>query len=142
MSSYVVDASVAVELVLETRLGEDIDRLVQNYELFAPELIDLEVLSALRSFELRNEISNEAALSAIGELEKMSVRRTTHEGLSKLIWQYHRNVTIYDAVYLAVAKDRNLEVLTADSKLSRAPGVDVVVHDLRDPGVLDRLKSL
>lgn len=142
MPSYVVDASVAVEFVLKTPLGVNIDRLIQNYELFAPELFDLEVLSTLRNLALRGDISNEVALSAIGELEKMSVERTSHERLSRLIWQYHRNVTIYDATYLATAKERNLEVLTADSKLSRAPGIDVVVHDLRDPRVLDRLESL
>lgn len=142
MRSYVVDTSVAVELVLKTRLGDEIDRLVRNFDLFAPELIDLEVLSALRNFVLRNEISNGAALSAIGELENMRIARTSYRWLPKLIWGYHRNVTIYDATYLATAKELNLEVLTADSKLSRAPGIDVVVHDLRDDRVLDRLKAL
>ena len=122
MTSYVVDASVAVELVLKTRLGVDIDRLIQNYELFAPDLIELEVLSALRNFVLRGELSDGAALSAIGELETMDVERIRYEGLSKLIWRYHRNVTIYDAAYLAVAEDRNLGILTADSKTISGAG--------------------
>ena len=142
MPSYVVDASVAVELVLKTRLGVDIDRLIQNCELFAPELFDLEVLSTLRKLALRDELSNGAALSAIDEFDDMEVQRISHEGLSKLIWRYHRNVTIYDAAYLATAKYRNLEVLTVDSRLSRAPGIDVVVHDLRAPSTLDRLGTL
>ena len=141
MPSYVVDASVAAEFVLETRLGMDLGGLIQNNELFAPELLDLEVLSTLRKFVLRDELSNGAALSAIGELEKLSVERISHEGLSKLIWQYHRNVTIYDAVYLATAKNLNLEVLTADRKLARAPGIDVAVHDLRDANIIARLEA-
>ena len=141
MRSYVVDASVAAEFVLETRLGMDLGGLIQNNELFAPELLDLEVLSTLRKFVLRDGPSNGAALSAIGELEKLSVERISHEGLSKLIWQYHRNVTIYDAVYLATAKNLNLEVLTADRKLARAPGIDVVVHDLRDANIIARLEA-
>ncbi len=142
MLHYVVDASVAVEFVLETQLGVDAAGILRNNRLSAPELLDLEVLSALRKFVLSNELSDEAALSAIAELEQLRVRRVSHEGLAELTWQYHRNVSIYDAIYLATAKKQNLEVLTADSRLSRAPGVDVVVHDLRDPNVLDRLETL
>ena len=142
MPHYVVDASVAVEYVIKSPLGLDVAGILLNSELSAPELLDLEVLSALRKSALRNELSNEGALSAIGELAQLEVERVSHEGLSELTWQYHRNVSIYDAVYLATAKNRNLEVLTADSRLSRAPVVDVVVHDLRDADVLDRLEKL
>ena len=35
----------------------------------------------------------------------------------------------------------NLEVLTADRKLARAPGIDVVVHDLRDANIIARLEA-
>lgn len=142
MPHYVVDASVAVEFVLKTRLGRDVAGILRNNRLSAPELLDLEVLSALRKTTLRSQLSNEAALSAISELEKLKIDRVSHEGLSKLIWQYHRNVTIYDAAYVATAKDMNIEILTADSRLSRAPGVDVVVHDVRDADALDRLETL
>ena len=131
-----------VEYVLDSPLGLDVAGILLNNELSAPELLDLEVLSALRNSVLRNKLSNEAALAAIGELEKLRVQRISHEGLAELTWQYHRNVSIYDAIYLATAKDWNLEILTSDSRLSRAPGVDVVVHDLRDADVLDRLKTL
>ena len=139
MPHYVVDASIAVEYVLDTQLGVAAAGILRSNRLFAPELLDLEVLSALRKSALRNELTDEGAISAISELEKLRVQRISHEGLSELTWQYHRNVSIYDAIYLATAKNRKLEVLTADSRLSRAPGVDVVIHDLRDPNVLDRL---
>lgn len=142
MRQYVVDASIAVEFVLQTQLGIAAAGILRNNRLFAPELLVLEVLSALRKSALRNELSDEGALSAIRELEKLRVQRISHEGLAELTWQYHRNVSIYDAIYLATAKNWNLEVLTADSRLSRAPVVDVVVHDLRDADVLDRLETL
>ena len=142
MPHYVVDASITVEFVLQTQLGVDATGILLSNDLSAPELLDLEVLSALRKSALRNKLSNEAALSAIGKLEQLSIERVSHEGLAELTWQYHRNVSIYDAIYLATAKNRKLEVLTADSRLSRAPGVDVVVHDLRDADVLDRLETL
>ena len=127
---------------LRVRLASDVAGILLNSELSAPELLDLEVLSALRKSALRNELANEGALSAIGELARLEVERVSHEGLLELTWQYHRNVSIYDAIYLSTAKNLKLEVLTADSRLSRAPVVDVVVHDLRDADVLDRLKTL
>ena len=48
MASYVIDSSVAVEYLLGTPVGLTIADVVENNDLVAPELLDIEVLSALQ----------------------------------------------------------------------------------------------
>ena len=43
--------------------------------------------------------------------------------------------------YVALAKDFDTGVITADSKLARAPTVDVAVYDVRDVNVLTWLET-
>lgn len=142
MPRYIIDASAAVEFVLQSELGVRLSTIMGTNRMFVPELLFVEVLAALRSLVLRNELSEEDARVAIAQLESWNVERLSHEGLSNLAWRYRQNVNMYDAIYLAAAKKHDLEVLTADSKLARAPGVDVVVHDVRDPHVVARLRKL
>ena len=48
MTRYVIDASVAVEYLLKTPIGLAMADLIERAVLIAPELLDAEVLSALR----------------------------------------------------------------------------------------------
>ena len=57
--------------------------------------------------------------------------RISHLSLSPLAWQYYRNVTVYDAFYVAAARAYGLPLMTADGRLSRAPGLGVVVQHVR-----------
>jgi len=45
---YVVDASVAVEFLLRTTVGRQVEALFAETLLIAPELLDIEVLSVLQ----------------------------------------------------------------------------------------------
>ena len=141
MASYVIDSSVAVEYLLGTPVGLTIADVVENNDLVAPELLDIEVLSALRGFVLRNQISSDDALDAIREISALEIERVSHRHLLLSTWHHFRNVSSYDAIYLAVAQDLNVAVITADSKLSRAPSLDVAVHDVRDTDVVARLNA-
>ena len=141
MAHYVIDASVGVEYLLRTQLGETVTELVESSRLAAPELFDLEILSAVRGFVLRGELSREDALVAIAALFDWSVERISHRDTLFATWRYYLNVSTYDAVYIAIAQNLGVEVLTADSKLARAPGIDVAVHDIRNPNVLAQLET-
>ncbi len=126
---------------MRSPLGLKVNHVLTNNELYAPELFELEILSALRASVLRDEISLERAVTAMNELEDWGVVRVSHEGLLRPTWNYYRNVSPYDAIYLAVAADLGIGVITADSKLARAPIVDVAVYDVRDVNVLAWLET-
>ena len=130
MTGFVLDASVAVEYLLKTPLGLTVTDMVEGASLVAPELMDAEVLSVLRRAVLSGRLSEIRALMAIEDLAHWPVDRISHRALVRMAWRYHRNVSAYDAVYLSVARVHGFPLLTADDRLSRAPGLDVVVLNM------------
>lgn len=130
VTGFVLDASVAVEYLLKTPLGLTVTDMVEGASLVAPELMDAEVLSVLRRAVLSGRLSEIRALMAIEDLAHWPVDRISHRALVRMAWRYHRNVSAYDAVYLSVARVHGFPLLTADGRLSRAPGLDVVVLNM------------
>ena len=133
MSRYVVDASVAVEYLLKTPVGLDVADIIDNASLVAPELMDAEVLSALRRAVLRRRLTEARARIVIANLSHWSVDRISHQELASVAWRYYQNVTAYDAFYVAAAYVHEIPLLTADGRLARAPGLDVVVQHVIIP---------
>ncbi len=128
MSHYVIDASVAVEYLLRTPLGLTVADVIESADLVAPELIDAEILSVLRRGVLNGEIEEARARMVVDDLLRWPVDRVSHQALAPLAWQYRQNVSAYDAFYVAAARARGSPLITADGRLSRAPGLGVVVQ--------------
>ena len=131
MSQYVVDASVAVEYLLRTPLGLTVAEMIEDASLAAPELMDAEVLSVLRRAVLNGHLDGARAQMVVDNLAHWPVDRISHQSLTPLAWKYHRNVSAYDAFYVAAAHVHGIPLLTADGRLSRAPGLGVVVQHVR-----------
>ncbi len=131
MSDYVVDASVAVEYLLKTSLGVGVAGTLDSNSLVAPELIDAEVLSALRRRVLSGFLEEERAQLAIRALLVWPIERLSHRSLAPLAWEHYHNVTAYDAMYVAAARARGIPLLTADGPLSRASGLGIAVQNVR-----------
>ena len=68
---------------------------------------------------------------AVDDLVRWPVVRVRHRELALRAWTHHRNVTAYDALYVACARLYGLPLLTADSRMARASGLGVVMHDVR-----------
>lgn len=130
-STFVIDASAAVEYLLRTHLGMAVGEVVENADLAAPELMDAEVVAVLRRAVLHENLSNERALAAIDDLVAWQVERISHRGLARSAWRHRHNLTAYDALYVAAARDRNASLITADGPLSRAPGLEIMIHNIR-----------
>jgi predicted nucleic acid-binding protein len=115
----VVDANV-----LATALADDggDGQLARDHlagqDLIAPELIDLEVLSVWR----RTLTDPRRSDLAITDLHQIRLTRVPHRSLLDRCWQLRRNLTTYDAAYVAVAELFDATLLTADLRLSRATG--------------------
>ena len=131
MTRFVVDASVAVEYLLRTPVGESVAELLESAVLLAPELIDAEVLSVLRRAVLHGHLEEARALLAVDDLVHWPVERIPHRTLAPLAWQYHKNLSAYDAFYVATARTHDLPLLTTDARLTRAPGLDIAVQYVR-----------
>ncbi len=131
MTGYVVDASVAVEYLLRTPLGVAVTDLLDGASLAAPELMDAEVVSVLRRGVLRGRLDDGRAEMAVEDLVHWPVDRISNRELALQAWQYRHNVGAYDAFYVAAARARGMPLLTADGRLARASGMDVLVQYVR-----------
>jgi predicted nucleic acid-binding protein len=124
----VIDASV-----LATALGDDgkdgdaaRGRLL-GQELAAPEIIDLEVMSVWR----RTLTDERRAALALADLADLPLRRAPHLPLLARCWELRHSLTPYDASYVALAEALDVTLLTADQRLSRAPGIRCAVDVMR-----------
>ena len=119
----VVDASVAVEVVLATRAGSRILARILEYEsgLFAPELLDVEVVQIVRRYQRLGELSTEHGQRAINDLLDLPVERYSHRPLLVRMWELRTNLTAYDASYVALAEALDAPLVTRDARLARAP---------------------
>lgn len=120
----VVDASVLAVALGDDGPGGDVAReLLTGRTLAAPELIDLEVASVWRRAVAGGRMTAQRAAVALADLADLPLRRVSHRALLGRCWQLRDNVTVYDAVYVALAEALDVPLLTADAGLHRAPGV-------------------
>jgi predicted nucleic acid-binding protein len=129
----VVDASVLVRALGDDELpGEVARRRLRGQRLVAPELFDIEVISAFRRKVSRREMSVPRAERALARLTELPVRRISQQHLARRCWELRDNLTPYDAAYVATAELFGVTLLTADAALSRAPGLICEVELLAD----------
>lgn len=131
MTGYVIDASVAVEYLLRTPLGITLADTVENASLAAPELLDPEVMSALRRAVLTGRLDESRAVMALSDLALWPIDRISHRTLALAAWEHYSNVSAYDAFYIATARAMAVPLLTADGRLARSTGLDITVHHIK-----------
>ena len=129
---YVIDASAAVEYLLATDTGLQVAELTAAARLIAPELLDAEVLSALRQAVLRGQVAETEAQAALAKLSEWPVERISHRTFISAAWELRHNISAYDALYVAIARAYGATILTVDARLARAPAASlgVTVRDL------------
>ena len=93
-------------------------------------MIDLEVLQVLRRLVTQREISEDRALLAFGMFDRLALRRWSHGMLRLRIWAVRKDLTAYDAAYVALAERLGCALITRDGRLVRSAG-----HGARIEGV-------
>lgn len=126
----VVDASAVLDVLLRTAdAGPVEERLFASGDrLHAPHLIDLEVTHAIRRYRLRGEVAERRASHAVELLAALPLTRHEHRPLINRIWALHRNLTAYDAAYVALAEALNAPLVTRDARLASASGHQATVE--------------
>jgi predicted nucleic acid-binding protein len=105
-----------------------------NSSCHAPHLLDAEVGHVLRRLERRGDIKPEIALTSLKSLEHLVNERYQAVGeLSDAAWQLRAGITYYDALYAALARAMGAPLLTADTRLSRAPGLPCEIEVVGQP---------
>lgn len=123
----VLDASTAVDALLDRPPQQASLRALEADELAAPELIDLEVASALARMERAAQISTLEADTAVDGWRAVPVERFALAPLLPRVWELRQYVHVGDAFYVALARSLDCPLITSDKKLARAgiPGLDV-----------------
>ena len=130
----VVDASVLVPALADDGVDGDQARArLRRDRLAAPELIDLEVSSVLRRLVLSDRLPARRAELALSDLVDLPLRRVSHRVLLPRCWSLRENLTVYDASYVALAEDLDALLVTADARLSRAPGIRCAIEVVAPP---------
>ncbi len=120
----VLDASAAVDWLLQTPAGRHIDKRIysRNESLHAPQLLDLEVAQVLRRLAREGRISSQRADEAIQDLLDLRVTRYPHSLLLPRIWQLRHNLSAYDAAYVVLAEKLGGTLISRDNRLASTPG--------------------
>jgi predicted nucleic acid-binding protein len=120
----VLDASAAVEWLLQTELGVRIGRriLLPRQTLHAPHLLDVEVTQVLRRYAASGVVTASRAEEALQDLLDLRLRRYPHVLLLGRAWELRDNLTAYDAMYVALAEMLDATLVTCDARIASASG--------------------
>jgi predicted nucleic acid-binding protein len=124
----VVDASAVVE-ILEGRAfaASILHALDEADRAFAPHLLDVEVLSAIRKRASGGHIAAQRVAGMLELLADLPIERLSHGPILGRIWELRHNFTPYDAAYIALAEQTNSTLYTLDAKLLRGHRARVVL---------------
>jgi len=120
----VVDASALIEVLLRTPAAAAIEArlFAPGQTLHAPHLLDVEVAQVIRRYAGNGEIADARGREALTDLADLPVLRYPHDLLLPRVWRLRRNLTAYDAVYVALAEALDAVLLTRDRRLAAAAG--------------------
>ncbi len=127
MSGYVVDASVVAKWFVEESESVAAERVLQeDLTLSSPDLLFAEVGNILWKKARRGEISEYAGQTILNTLKRARIRiyRSSSVQLLSLAFQLavEAQTTFYDSLYVALAIQIGLPLVTADRRLTQRFG--------------------
>jgi predicted nucleic acid-binding protein len=121
IEAAVVDASVAVKWVVEES-GSDLARSLSIAKLEAPDLLLVECANILWKKVRIGDLTRQDAKGRLGVLQHAPVKYTAGRELlaSAMDVSFELQYPIYDCLYVALAMRREIPLVTADERLTRA----------------------
>lgn len=120
----VLDASAAVEWLLQTPAGQRIEeRIFSRHDtLHTVHLLDVEFAQVLRRLVRERTVTTRRADEAIQDLTALRIARYAPVLLLPRIWRLRQNLSAYDASYVALAEELQAPLITRDRRLAAGPG--------------------
>jgi predicted nucleic acid-binding protein len=118
----VIDCSAMIELLAaKTPTGDAVARRVTAAQtLYAPYVLDGEVISALLGLIRGKKLSEREADAALSNYRAFPVERQDVLPLWPRLKILHANLSAYDAQYVALAEALNVSLITADARIKRS----------------------
>ncbi len=129
--TLVLDASAAVELLLRTPRGAQVEAHLADQLVAIPDLLDVEVCSALARLERKGEVTGAEGDEAVRRLGRLPARRIGAGLLRDRAWAMRDRVRVADAFYVAAASVVSGALLTCDARLARASLTNVSITLVR-----------
>jgi predicted nucleic acid-binding protein len=119
----VIDASAVVEYLVVLTLTDAATRLFHRaadgaVELWAPDLVFPESVSALRKLVRREALTEASARTAVDHLTALPITAAGTAALMADAWRMKDHLTPYDACYVALADTLGAELVTAEQNLA------------------------
>lgn len=106
------------------RASEVREALARHSELHVPEHFNVEVISALRRYAIRGELTQLRAGEALAALRDLRTLTYPVIELAADIWDLRDALTAYDAAYLALARRLGVRLITLDGGLAAVAAKD------------------
>jgi predicted nucleic acid-binding protein len=117
----VTDASAVAEVLLARSRADAVRTVLAPHpELHVPEHFHVEVLSVLRRYSIRKELSERRSTVALTALEDLRAVRYPVMEMADVVWDLRAGLTTYDAAYLALARRLDVGLVTLDKGLAAA----------------------
>ena len=127
MNIYVIDTSVLVKYAIPAEYDYSVERIVSLHQesgiqLAAPDFILVECANVLWKVARRVQTPIEDVTERLDRLRRINIRLVPQADLlnDALRLALDMNITVYDALYCALARRENAEIITEDRRLRNA----------------------
>ena len=93
----------------------------------APALLRFEAANVIRRQQVAGIVSADQAAQAHADLLDLEIEEWPYELLAARVWELRRNLSSYDASYVAVAELVRATLITLDRGIARAPDLRCAV---------------
>lgn len=116
----VIDASAMVDYLVDSPLATRVADRITGNEISVPAHFDAEVLSALGRLQRGGELSEAQVEARVALTAQAPFHRHLLAPLLEGAWARHHNVRLVDALYIELATQREVTIITTDSRMSAA----------------------
>jgi predicted nucleic acid-binding protein len=124
----VVDTSALLAALLDDPRPLRLLERLSGEEFHAPHVVDIEFTDALRRLVATGQLMSDRAVRGRADFADLTIVRYPHRPLLDRMWELRRNLTAYDAAYVALSEALDAPLVTTDARLAAAPGHQAVVE--------------
>ncbi len=122
---FVIDASIGIKWYINEDYSDLALEILKKFEeprikLYAPLSFKSEFTNAIRKYLVRGIIDKKLAEEIMAEIERIPIRYepSTRKRIKRAFdYSILKSITVYDAVYIVLAKELGGKFITADKKL-------------------------